>query len=52
MNEIQYSARNNVTQLAGIHALPFQGAFDVVAIASSAGGLSALGQILAVLPVD
>ncbi len=41
-----------MTQLAGIHALPFQGAFDVVAIASSAGGLNALGQILAVLPAD
>ncbi len=41
-----------VERKGDIEKLPVNSAFDIIAIASSAGGLKALDQILSMLPVD
>src|SRR5437868_15015349 len=39
-------------QDGGMNSLPFSGAYDVVALAASAGGLAALTRVLAAVPAD
>jgi two-component system, chemotaxis family, protein-glutamate methylesterase/glutaminase len=52
MQEAHGSLEPKPYEIRGLPRQPMAGAFDIVAMAASAGGLAAIGQVLAGLPAD